>query len=41
MIGEDVSPEEDLLEKAARIKRSGYLPLGSESKRNWHCKKTN
>ena len=41
MIGEDASPEEDLLEKAVTIKRSGYFPLGSELKRNWHCKGTN
>ena len=33
LTGEDVLLERDLLEKAATIKRSEYLPLGSELKK--------
>ena len=32
MTGKDVLPEKDLLEKAAIMKRFGYLPLGKELK---------
>ena len=31
--GDDVSPEKDLFEKAAAVKRSEYLPLSSELKK--------
>ena len=30
MIGKDVLPEKDLLEKAAALKRFEYSPLGSD-----------
>ena len=34
LIGKDVLPEEDLLEKAATIKRYEYSPFSSEIKKN-------
>ena len=33
MPGDDVLPEKDLFEKAAAVKRSEYLPLSSELKK--------
>ena len=41
LTGEDVFPEKRILEKAAKIKRFEYLPLGSELKKTkWYCKRS-
>ena len=41
MTGKDVLVEEDLLEKAATIKRFEYSPLGSELKKQTNIVKKN
>ena len=40
LTGEDVLPENRLLEKAVVIKRFEYLLLGWIEKINWHCRET-